>query len=242
MPVSISFLNALSGMSTSMAGFMMSNEALVVSGAFICCSGIILTLVMCKNIGDSVTPDIEAPKPRKKTHKKVKSEDPFLRQMLELQSHAFLKVGVVKEPHPNENRVAITPDQAKRLLKSGIKIVLETNAGIGSALFDSAYATVGCTIVDSAQQVFGSADAVLKIREPVVHPETAKHEIDMMKEGTTLICPVAPQTESGKMLLDKAKEHSIKGIEMKLLTCLLTTSNSIPTNDNMSEPLRKCNI
>ena len=159
--------------------------------------------------GDSVTPDIEAPKPRKKTHKKVKSEDPFLRQMFELQNHAFLKVGVIKEPNPNENRVAITPDQAKRLLKSGIKVVLETNAGIGSALFDGAYANVGCTIVDSAQQVFDSADVVLKIREPVVHPETAKNEIDMMKAGTTLICPVAPQTESGKMLLDKAKDAGV---------------------------------
>ena len=48
MPVSISFLNSLSGFSTSMAGFMLSNKALVVSGAFVGCSGIILTLVMCK--------------------------------------------------------------------------------------------------------------------------------------------------------------------------------------------------
>ena len=48
MPVSISFLNSLSGFSTSMAGFMMSNKALVVSGAFVGVSGIILTRVMCK--------------------------------------------------------------------------------------------------------------------------------------------------------------------------------------------------
>jgi NAD/NADP transhydrogenase beta subunit len=47
MPVSISFLNSLSGFSTSMAGFMLSNKALVVSGAFVGCSGIILTMVMC---------------------------------------------------------------------------------------------------------------------------------------------------------------------------------------------------
>lgn len=47
MPVSISFLNSLSGFSTSAAGFMLSNKALVVSGAFVGCSGIILTMVMC---------------------------------------------------------------------------------------------------------------------------------------------------------------------------------------------------
>ena len=47
MPVSISVLNSLSGFSTSAAGFMLSNKALVVSGAFVGSSGIILTLVMC---------------------------------------------------------------------------------------------------------------------------------------------------------------------------------------------------
>jgi NAD(P) transhydrogenase beta subunit len=45
MPVSISFLNSLSGFSTSAAGFMLSNKALVVAGAFVGCSGIILVRV-----------------------------------------------------------------------------------------------------------------------------------------------------------------------------------------------------
>jgi NAD/NADP transhydrogenase beta subunit len=55
MPVSISFLNSLSGFSTSMAGFMLSNKALVVAGAFVGCSGIILTLVMCIAMNRSIT-------------------------------------------------------------------------------------------------------------------------------------------------------------------------------------------
>jgi NAD/NADP transhydrogenase beta subunit len=55
MPVSISFLNSLSGFSTSMAGFMLSNKALVVAGAFVGCSGIILTLVMCIAMNRSIS-------------------------------------------------------------------------------------------------------------------------------------------------------------------------------------------
>ena len=55
MPVSISFLNSLSGFSTSAAGFMLSNKALVVAGAFVGCSGIILTLVMCNAMNRSVS-------------------------------------------------------------------------------------------------------------------------------------------------------------------------------------------
>ena len=54
MPVSISFLNSLSGFSTSAAGFMLSNKALVVAGAFVGWSGIILTLVMCQAMNRSV--------------------------------------------------------------------------------------------------------------------------------------------------------------------------------------------
>lgn len=54
MPVSISFLNSLSGFSTSAAGFMTVNKALVMSGAFVGCSGIILTLVMCRAMNRSI--------------------------------------------------------------------------------------------------------------------------------------------------------------------------------------------
>jgi len=55
MPVSISFLNSLSGFSTSASGFMLSNKALVVAGAFVGCSGIILTLVMCNAMNRKVS-------------------------------------------------------------------------------------------------------------------------------------------------------------------------------------------
>ena len=55
MPVSISFLNSLSGFSTSCAGFMLVNKALVVAGAFVGCSGIILTLVMCRAMNRSIS-------------------------------------------------------------------------------------------------------------------------------------------------------------------------------------------
>eukprot|EP00978_Attheya_sp_CCMP212_P000139 scaffold263_cov61-Attheya_sp.AAC.2 len=54
MPVSISFLNSLSGFSTSAAGFMLVNKALVISGAFVGCSGIILTHFMCRAMNRSI--------------------------------------------------------------------------------------------------------------------------------------------------------------------------------------------
>eukprot|EP00985_Skeletonema_marinoi_P003183 scaffold1323_cov106-Skeletonema_marinoi.AAC.2 len=154
--------------------------------------------------------DIEAPKPKRKTHQRVKSVDPFLARISELQSNAFLKVGVVREIADEfEARVAMTPDIAKRLLKSGIQVVLETNAGIGGGFLDGAYAEVGCKILNSAQEVYDSAGIVIKIREPIMHPVGLKHEIEMMTAGSTLIAPVSPQTENGRILMDRAKEAGV---------------------------------
>ena len=55
MPVSISFLNSLSGFSTTATGFMLFNKALVVAGAFVGCSGIILTIIMCNAMNRNVS-------------------------------------------------------------------------------------------------------------------------------------------------------------------------------------------
>eukprot|EP00986_Skeletonema_menzelii_P010002 scaffold4693_cov149-Skeletonema_menzelii.AAC.4 len=153
--------------------------------------------------------DIEAPK-LKKTHKRVKSVDPFFARISELQRNAFLKVGVVKEIADEfEARVAITPDIAKRLLKSGIQVILETTAGLGGGFLDGAYAEVGCKILNSAKEVYDSAGVVIKIREPTMHPVGSKHEIEMMTAGSTLIAPVSPQTENGQLLMNKAREAGI---------------------------------
>lgn len=159
--------------------------------------------------GESIR-DIEAPKPKRKTHQRVKSVDPFLARISELQSNAFLKVGVVREIADEfEARVALTPDIAKRLLKSGVQVFMETNAGRGGDFLDGAYAEVGCKILNSAQEVYDSASVVIKVREPVMHPVGLKHEIEMMTTGSTLIAPVSPQTDNGKLIMIMAREAGV---------------------------------
>jgi len=165
-------------------------------------------------LGDDSTPtsseedglaDVESPKADKE-----EKEDQFLAQISDLQSNAFLKVGVCKEmADKSERRVAMVPDVAKRLLKSGIQVVIEKDAGSGGGFSDGAYAKIGCLILDTAEEVYDSVDVVIKIREPVVHPITGKHEIDMMKAGNTMISFVGPRTEPGTELLNKANKAGI---------------------------------
>jgi NAD(P) transhydrogenase alpha subunit len=150
----------------------------------------------------TVGSDVEAPAVRQNANMKALEE--FLASIPSLQEAAFLKVGVVKEVDSDENRVAIVPEGAKRLLKSGIQVLVETGAGEAGDFYDSYYEDSGATVFATAKEVFNAADIIVKIREPTMNPDTGKHEIDMLDKGKTLISFLGPRTDAGKALMDKA--------------------------------------
>lgn len=59
---------------------------------------------------------------------------------------AVTTVGVIRERHPGENRVAITPDAAARLIPKGIAVIVESNAGAGSRHTDEDYRDAGAEV------------------------------------------------------------------------------------------------
>jgi alanine dehydrogenase len=73
-----------------------------------------------------------------------------------------MRVGVVKEIKPDENRVALTPAGAVELRRRGHEVLVEHGAGEGSALPDSLYEAVGGQIA-SVDEVWASSDLVLKV-------------------------------------------------------------------------------
>ena len=79
---------------------------------------------------------------------------------------AGLKVGVPTEIKPDEYRVALTPVGARELAEHGHEILIQRGAGEGSAIPDPSYTTQGARIVPAADDVFGEADLVLKVKEP----------------------------------------------------------------------------
>jgi len=110
------------------------------------------------------------------------------------------RVGIPKEVFPNECRVAATPDNVKTLQKLGFDVLIEAGAGTAANFLDSAYEAVGCEIVSSPEALWSSADIVLKVRPPAMHPELNRHEVDLMPEGGTLISFIYPA--QNKELLD----------------------------------------
>lgn len=91
-----------------------------------------------------------------------------------------MKVAVVKEIKPQESRVALTPAGADRLVAAGHSVIVETGAGVGSSLSDSAYIRVGAEIAETAEAAWAAADMVVKVKEPLAQ------EWPMMRAGQIL--------------------------------------------------------
>ena len=91
-----------------------------------------------------------------------------------------MQVGVPKEVKNHEYRVAITPIGVHELTAHGHQVYVETGAGEGSSIGDDEYVAEGAKILPNADEVWGNAEMVLKVKEPVAE------EYDRMREGQTL--------------------------------------------------------
>ena len=89
-------------------------------------------------------------------------------------------IGVPKEVKNHEYRVAITPIGVHELVAHGHQVVIEQGAGLGSAIPDEEYAAAGARLLPSADEVWGAADVVLKVKEPIAE------EYHRLRPGLTL--------------------------------------------------------
>lgn len=76
-------------------------------------------------------------------------------------------IGVPKELKNNEFRVSLTPSGVHAYLKNGHRVLVERNAGIGSAISDADYLAAGAKIIDSADEIWQKADLIQKVKEPI---------------------------------------------------------------------------
>lgn len=75
-------------------------------------------------------------------------------------------VGVPREIKPQEHRVAVTPAGVEVLRRHGHRVLVQAGAGEGSGFADGDYAAAGAEVVSSAEEVYGRAELVLKVKEP----------------------------------------------------------------------------
>jgi len=78
-----------------------------------------------------------------------------------------MRVGIPREVKNHEYRVAITPAGVHELVRNGHDVFVETEAGVGSSISDEEFVAAGAKVLDSADDVWGTAELVLKVKEPI---------------------------------------------------------------------------
>lgn len=76
-------------------------------------------------------------------------------------------IGVPREIKVNENRVGCVPQAVATFVKRGHKMLVEKNAGLESGFPDDMYRNAGAEIVNSPADVYGKADMIIKVKEPI---------------------------------------------------------------------------
>lgn len=97
-----------------------------------------------------------------------------------------MQVAVLKESAARENRVALTPDSASRLVKSKVDLVVQRGAGDRAGFPDAAFDAAGARLADDAASACGGASIVLKVQPPTMA------EIALLDAGSTLIALLKP--------------------------------------------------
>jgi len=91
-----------------------------------------------------------------------------------------MKIGCPTEIKPQEFRVGITPNAAREAASHGHDVVIQSSAGAGAGFSDADYVAAGAQIAATAEEIFASADMIVKVKEPQAG------ERKMLREGQLL--------------------------------------------------------
>ena len=78
-----------------------------------------------------------------------------------------MKIGIPTEVKNHEYRVAITPAGVTEFRRHGHEVFIQEGAGVGSSIPDSDYVAAGATLLPPADQVWATADMIMKVKEPI---------------------------------------------------------------------------
>ncbi len=140
-------------------------------------------------------------------------------------------IGIPKEIKAQENRVAITPAGVDALVREGHAVYIENNAGVGSGFSNEEYEKTGAKILDTAKEIYDTAEMIIKVKEPL------KAEFGLLHEGQILFTylHLAPDPEQTAALLEK----KVTGIAYETVQL---SNGALPLLSPMSEVAGKMSI
>jgi proton-translocating NAD(P)+ transhydrogenase subunit alpha len=123
-----------------------------------------------------------------------------------------MRIGIPKEIHPGERRVAGTPRTVKDLIQMGFTVVVEQGAGNAAEHYDEMYAEAGAIITSDVRSLWADSDIVLKVHSPQYHEDLDAHEADLIQQGGCLIGFIWPAQHQS--LLDKLNARGASVLAM----------------------------
>jgi len=120
-----------------------------------------------------------------------------------------MQVAVLKESAALENRVALTPDSASRLVKSKVDVVVQRGAGERAGFTDDAYTAVGARIANDAASTCAGARVVVKVQPP------ADNEVATLDAGTALVSLMRPGEHAA--IAQRLAERRVEALALELV-------------------------
>jgi NAD(P) transhydrogenase subunit alpha len=120
-----------------------------------------------------------------------------------------MNIAVPKETHPGENRVALIPEHAARLVEMGVQITVETGIGNELNFSDEDYRKAGASLDADRGNLLQTADMVLRIRKP------AMQEIDLLREESIYVSLLDPFNEQA--LVEAMMKKRVAAISMEMI-------------------------
>lgn len=124
-----------------------------------------------------------------------------------------MKVGIPREIHPGEARVAAAPETVERLQKLGFEVLVESGAGAAASYPDSQYETAGASIVEGAAALWEQADLVIKVRPPETIRDSGVHEAEQLREGGMLMSLMFPAQNEEAVKALAARNATVFGLD-----------------------------
>ena len=126
-----------------------------------------------------------------------------------------MKIGIPKEVHAGEKRVATTPEVATQLIKLGFEVAIEAGAGIAAHYSDASYVEAGVTVFKNTKELWSESDIILKVRGPELNPDLSVEEVDLLKEGQIYISFLWPA--QNPELLKKLADKKVTAMAMDMI-------------------------
>ncbi|GAB6141197.1 Re/Si-specific NAD(P)(+) transhydrogenase subunit alpha [Methylosoma difficile] len=124
-----------------------------------------------------------------------------------------MKIGIPKEVHEGEKRVATTPEAAAQIIKLGFSVSVESGAGQAADISDDAYRAAGVDVIEDTASLWQQSDIVMKVRAPELNPQLGMDECDLLREGSCLISFIWPAQNAELMDKLAAKNATVLAMD-----------------------------